>query len=122
MSKKLCRTEVSLSDINEPRKLTLQITLQMKNMLMTFFDIKGNVHFGFIPKGQRVTQVYYMETVKPLHEAVCRRGLNFGKTMTMLQFTKRFLSSSFWPKNYVIEMGLPPHSPDLAANDFCFQK
>jgi len=42
----------------------------MKTMLITFFNIKSTVDFEFIPQGQRVNQIYYVATVKQLHEAV----------------------------------------------------
>jgi acyl-CoA thioesterase FadM len=45
----------------------------MKTMLTTFFDIKGTVHFGFIPEGQIVNQAYYVEILKWLREAVYRK-------------------------------------------------
>jgi hypothetical protein len=37
---------------------------QMKTMLITFFNIKGTVHFEFIPQGQAVNQAYYVEIMK----------------------------------------------------------
>jgi hypothetical protein len=76
----------------------------MKTVLITFFHIKGIVHIELIPQGHTVNQAYYVETLKWLHEAVHRRSLNFGpavgfSTMTMLQLTRHFLSSIFWPKD-----------------------
>jgi hypothetical protein len=44
----------------------------MKTLLVTFFDIKCTVHFELIPQRQTVNQAYYVETLKRLHEGVCR--------------------------------------------------
>jgi len=60
---------------------------QMKTMLVTFFDIKGTVHFEFNPQGQTVNRAYYVEILKWLRDTVRR---NFDPvtefyTMTMLQ-------------------------------------
>jgi hypothetical protein len=46
----------------------------MNTMLITFFDMKDNVHFELIPQGlPKVNQAYYVEVLKPLREAVCRK-------------------------------------------------
>jgi len=37
-------------------------------MLPTFFDIREIVHYEFIPTGQTVNQIYYLEVLERLHE------------------------------------------------------
>jgi len=46
---------------------------QMKTMLITFFVIKGIVHFESIPHGQTVNQSYYVEIMTRLQEAMHRK-------------------------------------------------
>jgi hypothetical protein len=43
---------------------------QMKIMPNGFFDIKGIIHFEFIPQCQTVSEAYCVEILKRLHEAV----------------------------------------------------
>ena len=38
-----------------------------------FFDIRGFVHYEFVPTGQTVNQVYYLEVLKRLREKVRRK-------------------------------------------------
>jgi hypothetical protein len=42
----------------------------VETMLLTFFDIRGIVHYESVPTGQRVNQVYYLEVLKRVHEKV----------------------------------------------------
>jgi len=42
-------------------------------MLICFFDIKGLVHFEFVPQGQTVIQQFYLEVLKRLRDAVLRK-------------------------------------------------
>jgi hypothetical protein len=76
----------------------------MNTTLIAFFSMKDIVCFEFIPQGQTVNQAYYVEILRWLHGAVCRKGQNFGQTigssiMTVLQLTGHSLSGSFMPKN-----------------------
>jgi len=42
-------------------------------MLLTFFGIRGIVHYEFVLTGQTVKQVYYLEVLAKLHEKVRRK-------------------------------------------------
>jgi len=46
---------------------------RVKKMLLTFFDIRGIVHYEFVPIGQTVNQVYYLEVLGRLREKVRRK-------------------------------------------------
>jgi hypothetical protein len=65
-----------------------------------FLRYLGNCSFEFIPQGQAGNRAYYVEMLKPLREAVRRKGPEFGPTiafftMTMHHLTKRSLPRSF---------------------------
>jgi len=56
-----------------------------KTMLLTFFNIRGIVHYEFVPNGQTVNQVYYLEVLERLREKVRqKRALNFCQRLTNL--------------------------------------
>jgi len=41
---------------------------RVKTMLLTFFDIRGIVHYELVPTGETVNQVYYLEVLERLRE------------------------------------------------------
>jgi len=52
---------------------------RVNTMLQTFFDIRRIVHYEFVPTGQTVNQVYYLEVLEGLCEKD-RNDLNFLPT------------------------------------------
>jgi hypothetical protein len=45
---------------------------KIKTMLICFFDIRGIIHFVFVPEGITVNQIFYVEVLKMLIDAVRR--------------------------------------------------
>jgi hypothetical protein len=94
---------------------------QMKAMLVTFFDIKGIVHFEFIPQGQTVNQAYYIETLKRSREAVYRKSPELWASDWILQHHnarahKALSVKQFLAQTSTTEMEHLSFSPDLAPN------
>jgi hypothetical protein len=70
--KKTAKFAVVTADI--PRLKTAHMSKShIKKVLIILFDIKGIVHFEFIPQSQMVNQTYYVEILKRLREAVHRK-------------------------------------------------
>jgi hypothetical protein len=66
------KSQLFLKGIDGSKKARISKS-QMKTILITFFDIKGTVHFEFIPQGLRVNQAYHVKMLKQLQEAVRRK-------------------------------------------------
>ena len=52
------------------KKLPLVQIKSQNNVADFFFDIRGIVHYVFVPTGQTVNQVYYVEVLERLREKV----------------------------------------------------
>jgi len=49
------------------------VQIKNQNNVADFFDIRGIVHYEFVPTAQTVNQVYYLEVLKRLREKVRRK-------------------------------------------------
>ena len=93
-------------------------------MMLTFFYIRGIVHYEFVPTGQTVNQVYYLEVLERLREKVTRKRpelfvnnswilhQNNAPAHTALS-VRQFLATK-----QITVLEHPAYSPGLAPNDF----
>jgi hypothetical protein len=59
---------MGVKNISRPRKAH-QVQLNVKVMLIAFFDYEGVVYHTFVPRGQTLNKEYYLEVLKSLGEA-----------------------------------------------------
>ncbi|UYV68407.1 hypothetical protein LAZ67_5004230 [Cordylochernes scorpioides] len=58
----------------EPRfRKARMIKSKLKSFLITFFDVKGLIHYEFMPEGQTINQDYYIDVLRRLKKAVCQK-------------------------------------------------
>ena len=89
-----------------PKKARMS-RLQVKTMLVCFFDHKGIVHHEFIAQGQKVNQQCYLEVLTRLRESVQRKRPRLWPDKWILL-----------AKNSITKMDHPPYTPDLVPCDF----
>jgi len=93
-------------------------------MLLTFFDIRGIVHYEFVPTGQTVNQVYYLEVLERLREKVrWKRPELFANNSWILPHDNApahtaLSVSKFLATKQITVLEYPAFSPDLAPSDF----
>jgi len=97
--------------------------LQVKKMLVCFFDHKGIVHYGFIAQGQTVNEQDYLETLTMLRESIRRKRPELWPDKWILHHDNAPAHDTlrvreFLAKNFITKMHHSPYSPDLAPYDF----
>jgi hypothetical protein len=84
----------------------------MKTMLITYFDMKVIVHLEFIPQGQTVNRIYYVQILKRLHETVQRKRPELWPKDWIHHHdivpAYKALSRDFWPKNGLLKWNTFP--------------
>jgi len=94
-----------------------------------FFFIRGIVHYEFVPTGQTVNQVYYLEVLERLREKVRRKRSEFFANNSRIlhhdnapAHTTLFVKECLATKQITV-LEHPAYSPDLAPSDvFLFPK
>jgi len=92
-------------------------------MLLTF-DIRGIVHYEFVPTGQTVNQVYYLEVLEGLREKVrWKRPELFANNSWILHHNNApahaaLSGREFLATKQITVLEHPAYLPDLAPNDF----
>jgi hypothetical protein len=94
----------------------------MKAIPINFFDIRGTVHFKFIPQGQTVNQAYYVEVLNQLCEGAHRKRPELWPNKWILHHdnipAQKVFYKAFLAQKSITEMEYPSYYPDLAPSDF----
>jgi len=91
--------------------------------LLPLFDIRGIVHYEFVPNGQTVNQVYYLEVLERLLEKVRRKRPELFANSWILHNNNAPAHTALSVREVlateqVTVLEHPAYSPDLAPIDF----
>jgi len=93
-------------------------------MLLTFFHVIGIVNYEFVPTGQTVNQVYYLEVLERLREKFRRKRPElFANNSRILHHDNAPAHTApsvreFLATKQITVLGHPAYSPNLAPSDF----
>ena len=123
-SPKLCRLWENVEECGSSRRAVKLLTIKFAN-----FDIRGIVHSVFVPTGQTVNQVYYLEVLKRLRKKVRRKWPElFANNSWILHHHNAPAHMALSVKEFLTTKQItvlehPAYSPDLAPSDsFLFPK
>jgi len=110
-------------DESKPKK-PRQSRSKVKVMLIVFFDIRGVVHYEFVPQGQTVNKEYYLGVMRRLRERICKKRPDLWANNSWILHDdnapshRATIVTDFLAKNSTNVLEQPPYSPDLAPCDF----
>jgi histone-lysine N-methyltransferase SETMAR len=96
---------------------------KIKTMLICFFDIRSIIHFEFAPEGTTVNQIFCVEVLKRVTDAVRRKRGDLWRDCSLILHHDNALAhpslpvSQFLAGEGISAMDHPPCSPDLAPAD-----
>jgi hypothetical protein len=114
--------EWRLKNSPRPKKQRMSKS-KIKRMLICFFDIRGVIHFEFVPEGTTVNETFYVEVLKRLIDAVRHRREELWIDRALILHDNAPAHSSLRVSQFlagkgISAMDLPMYSPDLAPADF----
>jgi hypothetical protein len=100
--------------------------VQVKTMLIAFFDIYGLVYHEYVRRGQTVNKEFHKTVLQRLCDAVCRHcPEKWCSSSWILHHDnapayRAVTTNEFLAKHNLLSLPHPPYSPDLAPCDFFF--
>ena len=92
--------------------------------MLIFFYFRGIVHYEFVPTGQTVNQVYYLEVLETLREEVGRKRPEiFANNSWIFHHDNAPAHTALSVRKFLATKQItvwehPTYSPDLAPGDF----
>ena len=99
-----------------------------KSMLIMFFDIRGIVHYEFVPEGQPVNAEFYCNVLRRLREDIRGKRPELWCAGNWLLHDDNapshgaLVTREFLAHKGIITLPHPPYSPDLAPCGIFFPK
>ncbi|UYV74934.1 hypothetical protein LAZ67_12001834 [Cordylochernes scorpioides] len=110
---------------DEPRtKKSRLCKSKNKVLLVTFFDIKGIVHYEYLEEGQTINKESYLNIMRRVHESIrLKRSEMWSSKNWIIHHDNAPPHTATSVPTYLAKHGIqilqqPPYSPDLAPNDF----
>jgi len=110
---------------DEPRtKKSRLCKSKNKVLLITFFDIKGIVHYEYLEEGQTINKETYLNIMRRVRESIrLKRGEMWSSKNWIIHHDNARPHTAISVLTYLAKHGIPilqqpPYSPDLAPNDF----
>ncbi|UYV72446.1 hypothetical protein LAZ67_9003181 [Cordylochernes scorpioides] len=104
-----------------PKKARISMS-RIKRMIIVFFDIRGIVHWEFVPQGQTVNSAFYLEVLRRLKRRIAHVRTDIKDTVKLHHDNATshtaFIITNFLARSNTPVIPHPPYSPDLAPCDF----